>query len=307
MSYTNARPQNTFIVGTPYSGSTLLANALNAHSAIITAGELSACFPDFPLGVQDPFCPVCAAANQPCPLWTKEFISRVRAIGPRNAIDLIRQVSGSPVVVDASKFPDWLDYVYKDEPVDTPIKIVFILRCPFAFHASNARRADVPAERSANQWLYVADAIERVTLRLGADKLNVHYEDFALDPKPILASICHYLGIHDESERMIRFWEFPIHALNGNAGAYIWYETFRENGLFERAEDVLIANEYKAHGFGGWKDDKWEKQVSDADIHTIMSCPGLVKKAKQLGSPLTGVLKTAGRRIPTSFSTSPEI
>jgi hypothetical protein len=268
-------PLDLFVVGSPYSGSTLLANALNGHAAIANAGEVSACFPDFPFGVQTPFCPLCGAAARECPVWTPDFIRQVRESGPSSALALFRERVSSPVVVDSSKFPDWLALAW--DPANTvPTGVVVISRNPFAYHASNRRRTGASAWTSVQEWVHCyQSAIDW----LDEHRVRRHlmtYESAAREPRGALQGVMTAFGLPWD-EGMLRFWEKPMHALNGNAGAYMWYPGFARRAEFERPEDVGAADAYVERPFGGWTDDKWHGACTDAEIDSLLTgVPGQV-------------------------------
>lgn len=252
------------IIGSPYSGSTLLANALNGHRLIANAGELSACFPQFELGVQNPFCPLCAAKRQPCKVWTPDFIEGMRLAGPRSARALFRRAVGRSVVVDSSKFPEWLDASWEASILAKTI-VVIISRNPFAYHVSNRRRVAAAPGTSAAEWAHCyASALEWVKVHRVGHYL-IRYEDFAADPERVLAGLMEHVGLPWDPA-MLRFWKDPMHALNGNAGAYMWYPEFTRHAEFERPEDASVAQGYAERVFGGWSDEKW---IGALDQHEL--------------------------------------
>ena len=252
------------VIGSPYSGSTLLANALNGHRLIANAGELSACFPQFELGVQNPFCPLCAAKGQPCPVWTPGFIEKVRLAGPKRARSLFRRAVGRPVVVDSSKFPEWLDMSWEASALAKTV-VVVISRNPFAYHVSNRRRVAAAPRTSAVEWTHCyARALEWIKVHRAAHYL-IRYEDFAASPEHILTGLMEYVGLPWDPA-MLRFWTEPLHALNGNAGAYMWYPEFARSAEFERPEDASVAQGYAERVFGGWSDEKW---IGALDPHEL--------------------------------------
>lgn len=266
-----AHPKRTldiFIVGSPYSGSTLLANALNGHPAIANAGEISACFPAFPLGVKTPFCPLCAASGLACPVWTPAFIEQVRRAGPKSSRALFRAVSGSPIVVDSSKFPAWLDWAWDESGTETAV--IQIVRNPFAYHVSNRRRVGANARTSAQEW---ADCYKKALDWVSEHRVLTHvvrYEELASSPATTLQSVATSLGI-DWAPGMLRYWEASMHALNGNAGAYMRYPEFARKVEFEKAEDAQVAAAYAMRDFGGWSDSKWHGACTPDEVDLLLT------------------------------------
>lgn len=258
-----------FVIGSPYSGSTLLANALNGHRLIANAGEMSACFPEFPLGAKTPFCPVCSAAARPCPVWSPEFIDAVRRSGPRESRSLFRKRIHRPVVVDSSKYSDWLEMAWDPEGA-AATAVVVVSRNPFAYHASNRRRTGAQAEESAGEWAYCYDRIFRWLEKTGVPGHWLHYDLFAMAPALALSKLLATFGLPWDSGAL-RFWERSVHALNGNAGAYMWYPEFSGHAEFEKPEDAAVASHYRVRPFGGWADRKWHGALTDEEIRTMLA------------------------------------
>lgn len=280
-----AEPLDVFILGTAYSGSTLLANALNAHSAVASVGELSACFPEFPLGHREPFCPLCAARQVPCPIWTPAFIEQVRGGTPKQALALCRATMKVPVLLDVSKFPEWLRMTYSAGGGTVPSAAVYISKNPFAYHFSNRLHTGRSPETSAGQWIHGAASTFRVVRETGVPLLTVHYDALAMTPKPVLERICQFLSVQFE-ESMLHFWESELHALNGNAGAYVWYKEFGEKGQFATPDDRRVAEAYRKRTFGGWSDEKWKHGLSEQETNLIANNTAVRRFSEWLGYDL---------------------
>src|ERR1051326_2340900 len=106
-------PRNIFILGTAYCGSTLLGNALNAHSSVAFAGEISR-LPAFGIGAPRETCPLCYTREVECPIWTPKFLEEMARQGAGKSLDVYRKAIQKPVIVDGSKHVAWLRRVYAE-------------------------------------------------------------------------------------------------------------------------------------------------------------------------------------------------
>jgi hypothetical protein len=285
------------VVGTPYSGSTLLGNALNAHPAIAHVGEFSA-LPAFGFEPIDDQCHLCLALGRDCPVWTPETIERVSAAGPRGAFDVLREVTGAPVLLDSSK---WVPWLYRTEPegrrASRRVLALLTVRNPFAFADSVVRRDGVEPWQAANLWRdTVFDAL-RALGRMSLPLMVVRYEDVARDPAATLGAICRYVDL-DFDDRMLRFWETSVHAISGNAGAFVWYPGYVHRGRRDdkgtwSESDATLSDAYRERSFGGWVDDKWRASLGDDGRRQVLGTPMLADLATQLGYDLLELLAGA--------------
>ena len=109
--------KNLFILGTPFSGSTLLGNALNQIPSFFNIGEINR-LPTFwqfkHLEEKEPdiytdVCMPCSITGKHCPIWTREFIMELGQL-PISLIvhDVIANRVNKPIIIDNSKDPNWL-------------------------------------------------------------------------------------------------------------------------------------------------------------------------------------------------------
>lgn len=273
--------KNVYILGPAYCGSTLLGNSLNGHSSISYAGEISR-LPPFGKGDPTTECPICCAKAQPCSVWTEDLINRMSDAGPGKSLDLYREVTGSPVIVDGSKHPDWFREVHAHNGLSENCVAIVSVRNPLAFASSAIRRDGYPAWQCANIWRDTMFDIIRSLSVTGVPYIVVRYEDFAYSPEKKLRQICDFLGLEFDPG-MLEFWKFPIHAIGGNAGAYVWYEVFRERGKYTLDEDRVVAEMYAQRDFGGWHDTKWKEMLSPNEISLMLSMPGFVDMCSMMG------------------------
>lgn len=273
--------KDVFILGTAYCGSTLLGNALNGHSHIGYAGEVSR-LPGFDIGDPERLCPLCASRGRPCSVWSPEFIEEIVRSGPGRSFETFRNKTGAPVVVDGSKATSWFRKVmFSEHRPDNPF-VIIAARNPFSFVDSARRRTDYDAWLAANIWRDTMFDILRSVANHGLPHIIVRYEDLSLDPRGTLSKVCAFLS-EDFEEGMLEFWKYPLHGIGGNAGAYVWFDEFRRNGTFATDEDGQVAAEYAARAFGGWADEKWLTRLDPAQRGAVLQTPLLPGLCTLLG------------------------
>ena len=283
---------DVYVVGTTYSGSTLLGNALNGHPDVFHAGEISR-LPAFGLGPEAHDCMLCRVQGRPCPVWNDDTRERVSAAGPVEAVPMLRDVTGSPVVIDSSKYVDWLRRATEGggRGLGRSIRVLLTLRNPFGFAASVHRTDGLAAWEAANIWRDTVYDAMRLLGRLALPFVVVRYEDFAFEPEPLLRRICDVLSL-EWTPGVLEFWNRESHALGGNPHAYVWYPGYVNAVDYgsEFAADRSIAESFHSRQFGGWADDRWRSELSGSDLDQILQTPMLSAMADLAGYNLRALL-----------------
>jgi hypothetical protein len=302
--------REVFLVGTAFSGSTVFGQALGVHSAMTYLGEVDRAVrhePSVWSEDPDPSCYHCQASEQPCPLWTGERLRTARSLPPGKVLPFFAEELGGAAVVDGSKHPHWLRAVLADRPGDREGMAVFLtVRSPFAFCDSHRARTGAPFWAGANLWRDVYYDALRMLNRAGLPHLVVRYEDFALEPEPVLRQACSLLGV-DYEPQMPFFQAQPAHDIGGNfsaragasgPGGGVSLERYRAKALGKLAHLWEQAGSYWGKPFGGWVDDKWQRNATADDLEFVLQTPGLVDVANLLGYELSrDVLAWERRRV----------
>lgn len=282
---------DVYVVGPAYSGSTLLGNALNGHPEVFHAGEISR-LPAFGYGPEAHECMLCRVAGRRCPVWTPELLDSVERGDAIDALPVIRAATGSPVVVDSSKYVDWLRLaVAGSRGLGRSIRVLLTLRNPFGFAASVRRTDGREAWEAANLWRDTVFDAMRLLGGLALPYMIVRYEDFAFEPEPLLRRICDFLSL-EWTDGLMRFWERDTHALGGNPHAYVWYPDYTERVDYssEFAADRAIATSFRERSFGGWADDRWRSELGPGQLDEILQTPLLTTVANLAGYNLRALL-----------------
>jgi hypothetical protein len=280
--------QTVFIVGTYFSGSTLLGNCLNAHPSIFFAGEIDRLEafrrdPDW-THQREKGCRLCSIKDEDdCPVWPREFLQTITPLDDISRYRAILARTEAPILLDGSKRIDWLNSLY-DAGLTSRVSAIICARTPFAFVNSNKLdpiNSHPIAAAAAWRDFYIHTM--RSLAGRGIPSVVVRYENFAFDPASAIRRICEFLTIVDDPG-MMTYWNVPSHAVGGNGGAYIRDPKFRPAALDK--DEKWKLDYFADKPFGGWVEDKWIYELNEEAVRQIMSVPSLCDVASLLGYDL---------------------
>jgi hypothetical protein len=289
-----ARPshQLVFLIGTYFSGSTLLGNCLNAHPSIFFAGEVDRLEafrrePDW-THQREKGCRLCSTqAESNCPAWPSEFLEKIRPLDDLSAYRAVIERTEAPILLDGSKRIDWLNSLY-DSGLKSNVKAIICARTPFSFaKSSDGGTQPIGPMAAATSWRdFYLHALRSLAGR-GIPSLVVRYEDFAFKPEPSIRRVCEFLNIPFDPVTL-NYWQVPSHAVGGNGGAYLRNTNFTPSALDK--DEKWKLDYFSNKPFGGWIEDKWIDGLTDAAVRQIMSVPMLNDVASLLGYDLAWFL-----------------
>ncbi|WP_414463369.1 hypothetical protein [Hyphomicrobium sp. DY-1] len=217
-----------WIVGTPFSGSTMAQWLVGRFSKVFVAGEVDRVrvFRMHPHLENDPkcyldYCARCRAHDEDCAVWTPELFGDLAMLGPGPGVyDALARASGAEVVVDASKTPWWFLNVTNHADFRSWSGRVFVLHCvrtPFAFAVSYSNRTGLPLEQCVLSWVIINRDALGVVQRCGAfaPVLTVYHNRLLRDPEGFLQTMSNWLDIGEDLGG-----ERDHHFLGGNVAAY---------------------------------------------------------------------------------------
>lgn len=213
---------DVYIVAKAYSGSTLIGRDLNNHSKIFYAGELGR-IPKYRENYNhyeyDAGCMNCLISGDSCKIFSSENIKKIGSRHPRQANELLRRVTKKPVIVDGSKYVNWLNINNEDAKYSDITKVIILVKNPIDYLYSCSIRGVGPVWKEANAWrdTYI-DAIRTVN-RLGLTSMVVRFEDYQKNTNTVLKQMCSYMNLEYQSSMLTKSTS-PLHAIGGNPGAY---------------------------------------------------------------------------------------
>jgi hypothetical protein len=289
--------QSAFLIGTYFSGSTLLGNCLNAHPSIFFAGEIDRLDafrrePDW-THQRERGCRLCSTeAEANCPAWPSEFLEKIRPLDDISAYRAVIERTEAPILLDGSKRIDWLNSLY-DSGLKSNTKAIICARTPFSFATSSdgGARPLRPMAAAASWRDFYLHTLRSLAGR-GIPSLIVRYEDFAFKPEPSIRRVCEFLNIPFDPVTL-NYWQVPSHAVGGNGGAYLRDANFTPSALDK--EEKWKLDYFSNKPFGGWIEDKWIHGLTDAAVGQIMSVPMLNDIASLLGYDLAWFLSERTR------------
>lgn len=291
-----------FIVGSYYSGSTVLGSILGTLPGVALLGEVDRFRPfgRFPKSEEHYLdkCSICSThAVYDCPVWPVSFNESVSCGSNQEIIDFycsIVERSAGNIVIDSSKNIDWLRLLSE---FNLPFRfcVITMIRSPFGFVSSCKERIpDESVITHAEGWRNVYHHVIRTLNGFGIASLVVRFEDLLGDIDRVSDRISSFLGIDGMPINLDGGREGDQHPMGGNLRELCRYkgfdlERFLTSGQMEAralARDLEEYPEYKSNRMllverkNGWK------KLSDDQIRDIIQLPGLVDVFSYFGYDL---------------------
>lgn len=294
-------PVDVYMLGTVFSGSTLVGNALGTHPDAFFAGEIAA-LPAYAerYRVMDAIdgCLACALLGKPCEIWTHARKARVSAVGPAHALSELRADTGRSVMIDGSKLMAWFRVVLADGGISPErTRVVVTSKDPFSFADSFMRRMKVPAWQAANVW---RDSYVDVFRSLSAARLlhtHVSYAEMSADPEGAIKRVCRLAGL-PFFLGLLDFRSVQVCSIGGNPGAHVNREGML-SALSNKKDyvEAVEARHWQAYRDRGgdrrFVDLKWTERLTPGDVSQILQTPGLADLAALLGYDLAHLIGLA--------------
>lgn len=308
--------KHVFILGTPFSGSTLLTNTLDVHPEVFAVGEFER-LPKFKrfehlIGqepdIYDDACFLCRAFDRACPIWHDASRNAIASHG--NVFESHRylahlaheHLNKSPrVVIDSSKTPDWFRYsartlaganigyrTVKDEDVCA----IITTKSVFGFAESMMRRSGMSPILVGQMWCDVTTDALRVVAAMSVPSIIIRYEDISQNWRLLLQRLLRFLSLPADDQivaGLIAAPESNSHAIGGNAFAY-------KNVLGDRLSSIDVRSSWESLRAQYIRGDavgerRWICELSEATVDLIASTRGVHDLSQQLGYDLNFEIK----------------
>jgi hypothetical protein len=284
------------ILGTSFSGSTVLNLMLGAHPEIYAGGELSALI----LSRGDETASGCTACGFGCRYWNEAARAAVTKV---NVYREVERIFGKPVIVDSSKSIDWFNEVLaSDEHHGIDATYVLMVKHPIRYLSSCL--TNIASHRPRRAALGMLDRLSPARMRrafleeliedldgvyddffaryartvAGATFHLMHYERMVADPHAALAPLLRSLALTFVPE-MDDFFHSTYHQIGGNAGPV--YQL--GHGWPKGGEPVDIRKRFYEAGAALRIDNKYEQLLSDSELTQLLLHPTVRKLCDRLG------------------------
>lgn len=292
---TLAPPQSvTLMLGSPFSGSSLLGQSLNDIAGIAYAGEIDNMHRfGFPLHRASNHyrsrCAICITHDPyDCPVYPlqPEPLGDPATITIGDYAEVLARF-GEPHVVDGSKNVDWLWYLQQRGLLDVlPTRVLLVTRSVWAFAASQARAGNSNVYQAAEGWRNIYRHALRTISALSVPSLPLRHEDFVADTDKWLSRAAWFVSGQPHNV----FVPKPLHCVGGNPSAY------SIRGEFDQAGHLRVVPEHerpvsleKFAYFGSEAApraqalERWARVIDREQAYNILGLPGVMDTMLDLG------------------------
>lgn len=278
------------IIGTGYSGSTLVQKTLSRDSRVLAAGEIlrlravNAKEAFVPESLLLEGCDLCHSHGCSCPVWTDSLLASVA--GPE--VETYRAIAlstNTSIIVDGSKSTFWyLRLLQSMEATSSAdIRIIFLntVRHPVAYAYSLYRRGLGSLESGVAEWVRVQSDVFRVVNFPSQSRpmLVVNYDKFAPEPARSAERLMLNVGLP-----YLPLDEVPAvnkHYLGGNIG--VKGTLLGENVNWSGA---LLDSKKRYEGIEHRVDGDWRHAVPGPQVEYLISLPFVRDLSSMLGITL---------------------
>ncbi|WUH98576.1 sulfotransferase domain-containing protein [Spirillospora sp. NBC_00431] len=302
-------PASAFVIGTLFSGSTLIGRDMTTRIAgAHYVGELNnfTQFPGLSHGTAGLNCGPCSVLGEECPHFTDTLREQVTYHDILGMHRRLARSLGSSMIIDGSKYVTWLRLAVAQQLADPaagrgPLNVIITARNPIAYSISHRNRTGETLWRGASIWrdTYV-DAL-RTANTYALPHLVIRYEDYMADTERLLERLSGFLHLPlaAEPDRTV------LHDTGGNWSSFVPYlgkeqverhiERIGGAGRDEAEKFVSPARTY-------WNDEKpkadtrWHRSLDADEANAVLGVPGLADVAGLVGYNVAEIVQAAVRR-----------
>lgn len=291
----------TLLLGSPFSGSSLLGQSLNDIQGIAYAGEIDNMHRfAFPLHRESNHyrsrCAICMTHDPyDCPIYPPD----PPPLGDPDTVtldDYLEVLSrfNQPFVVDGSKNVDWLWYLHARGLLDVlPTRVILVARSVWAFVASQFRAGNTNPYQSAEGWRNIYRHALRTVSLLAPPSLLIRHEEFVANTDKWLSRAAWFVS--DRPHNILD--PKPLHCIGGNPSAYTIREEFdKQSYLRTMPEDQRPVFLEKLAFFGASQAprsqpiERWGHLIDRQRAKNILAIPGVMDTMLDLGYDPLGML-----------------
>jgi hypothetical protein len=249
------------IVGSAYSGSTLLTALLDRHRDVSTIGEAASLY-DPQAVTRDPLCWRCGVRSSECLEWQQWDRKQ-----PLHAFALA--TNPGRVVIDSSKDPaKMIEQWHRAGTYPASIKAIHLSKTPLeqigSYHKHQQWRIPVrqvapwTAVECVDQWILTNYWYAGYLLQSSVDTLRITYAELTKENDATLAKVAAFLGLDTE-------WAEPTsHTLGGNP-AVVSIASGNEKGFGNAGRADYLGGKYahKSDGLQVTYDESWKEMPEE--------------------------------------------
>lgn len=271
----NGRPKTVcWILGTAYSGSSLLNLLLDGQPGVRGVGEAIRLLD----GDARCWCTACRAPVAECPLR-----DRVNAAAFYRSI--FRFYGDCTVLVDSSK---WWKFCALDHPAERGLqyKALFLSKTPHAFvHSLRGHAPEIEVPEGFRRWWQAYPSVIRAAQRsprLGPENIAfVGYRELVESTQEILHRLCRFLEVPFDAERCRRWWLSDSHLIGGNQAVFAQVA----DPAWFTGNEMYLDGKYARRRHTIFPDDRWR-----GDRQFLQACLNVYRhEAARLDPVLTAL------------------
>ncbi len=262
------------ILGTSYSGSTILSFVLGGHSHIFAVSETTTLKRDG----QGAECTMCKYRNQACPFWTRELLDDCLA-NMRQRYGLIERAALQILGKDLTLFSDKAPAVYRPLLAHSTVdRFIVMFKQPESFFYSYRKHRRLNQKFDSDRQIcdtYVRHYRNDFALLddTGFPGFFLYYDDFCRNPVRVTQQLCGFLGV-DYEPAMMRYWESNLHTLTGNMGPYMNVLDGEELERLYAAKSIYLYDRTHLDWHAGNKrtialDERWRTELSAEQLRAV--------------------------------------
>lgn len=250
-----------WIVGSAYSGSSLLTALLDQNPHIAAIGEGATLYAPV-IEAKRRVCWRCRSDASECELWNKWD-------GSESLVDFCDREFETQVVIDSTKDPSRMLAEWQGSTVRPPIRAIHLSKSPIEQIGSYWRHQEWKTPRITGVKWSPAECVDQwITLNYWyhgflqvnhIPTLQITYSDMAHHTDNVLATVASFLGIHNERS------DERSHTLGGNPSVIAAASGDDELGFRDAGRNGYLDGKYKdqSPGLNVEYDESWRSMDSN--------------------------------------------
>jgi len=268
------------IMAPSHSGSTLVDLVISSATEAFGLGEIHAIRKD---KYKSREVPICSIHHENCTFWNESRWNKIENYLIQNRVkrqlsrfinyryklyDYLMKESGKRVLIDSSKYPEWVQYSMKKiKQTNIEVYLVYLLRDPRAICNSWHRKYPewsmdkIISEHKAN-----LKKMNNVFEEAAVKKIKVYYEDIATEPNHSFGRLFSFMN-ENYSQDYIKYWQYEHHHIGGNSGTKSLIHKYQSSSSGNINKNTK--SYYEDHELTIKHDERWRRELSKESLSLI--------------------------------------